>query len=119
MKAASGESPTVTLTFAAATKSRQQTETDGDGPLDALFHAIETITGITAVLARLPRAERDARQRRRQAEAMVELEHNGQFYRGRGTSTDTVEASTCAQLNAINRIASGAGQPIAERPDQL
>jgi 2-isopropylmalate synthase len=118
IKASSGESPTVTLTVRRGNEEQKQTETYGDGPLDALFHAIETLTGITATL-RDYRVQSATRGKDAVAEAMVELEYNGQLYRGRGTSTDTVEASTCAQLNAINRIASGAGQPIAERPDQL
>ena len=33
------------------------------------------------------------------------IEHNGQVYRGRGVSTDSVEASALAFLNAMNRIA--------------
>jgi 2-isopropylmalate synthase len=42
-----------------------------------------------------------------QAEVNVELEYNGQPYRGRGVSTDSVEGSAKAFLIAINRIASG------------
>ena len=40
-----------------------------------------------------------------QGEAMVQLEHEGQMYRGRAVSTDSIEASTMAFLSAINRIA--------------
>ena len=40
-----------------------------------------------------------------QGEAQVELEYEGRLYRGRGVSTDSIEASTKAFLNAINRIA--------------
>jgi hypothetical protein len=50
---------------------------------------------------------------------VVELEQARQLYRGRGASTDTLEASALAYLNAINRIAVGAGQPISDRPDQV
>jgi 2-isopropylmalate synthase len=35
---------------------------------------------------------------------MVQIEHEGQIYRGRGVSTDSVEASAKAFLNAINRV---------------
>ena len=40
-----------------------------------------------------------------QGEVNVEVEHDGQVYRGRGVSTDSVEASGKAFLNAINRVA--------------
>jgi hypothetical protein len=37
----------------------------------------------------------------------VELEHAGQVHRGRGVSTDSLEASAKAFLAAINRVALG------------
>jgi len=40
-----------------------------------------------------------------QGEVLVEVEHEGRIYRGRGVSTDSVEASAKAFVNAINRIA--------------
>jgi hypothetical protein len=46
-----------------------------------------------------------------QGEVTVEVEHGGQVYRGRGVSTDSVEASAIAFLNAINRVATTAGRP--------
>jgi hypothetical protein len=36
---------------------------------------------------------------------MVQLEHEGRMVRGRGLSTDSIEASALAFLNAINRLA--------------
>jgi 2-isopropylmalate synthase len=39
-----------------------------------------------------------------QGEVTVEIEHAGRSYRGIGVSTDTVEATILAILNAINRI---------------
>ncbi len=39
-----------------------------------------------------------------QGEVTVQLEYKGNLYRGRGVSTDSVEASAKAFLNAINRI---------------
>ena len=38
------------------------------------------------------------------------------LYRGRGVSTDTVEAGAEAYLNAVNRIVQAAGQPPSEKP---
>jgi 2-isopropylmalate synthase len=75
----------------------------GDGPIDAAFFVVEKITGIKlscrAFEARSTSIGRDA-----QAEATLEVEHQGAMYRGRGVSTDTVEATIKAILNAANRI---------------
>ena len=76
----------------------------GDGPVDAVFKAIERITGIDVTL-------RDYRVRSvtvgedAQGEAQVEAEYNGKSIRGRGVSTDIIEASALAFLQVINRIA--------------
>ena len=40
----------------------------------------------------------------RKAEATLEIEHEGRSFRGRGVSTDTVEAAIKAMLFAVNRI---------------
>jgi 2-isopropylmalate synthase len=45
-----------------------------------------------------------------QGEAQVELEHNGRKLRGRGLSTDILEASALAYLAAINRLRSMANR---------
>ncbi len=49
-----------------------------------------------------------------QGEVVVEVEHEGQLYRGRGVSTDSVEASAKAFLGAINRIAASGGGEIRD-----
>ena len=75
----------------------------GDGPIDAAFHAVLRITGIDASLrdleVRSVSGGEDA-----QAEAVVEVEHDGRLHRGRGLSTDVVEAAVRAALAAVNRI---------------
>ncbi|MFT5522225.1 MAG: 2-isopropylmalate synthase [Pirellulaceae bacterium] len=75
----------------------------GDGPIDSAFWAVETITGVELTCkdfhVRSATIGRDA-----QAEATLEVEHKGQTYRGRGVSTDTVEATVKAILDAVNRI---------------
>jgi 2-isopropylmalate synthase len=84
----------------------------GDGPIDAVFQCIERITGIDVKL-------RDYRVRNitmgedAQGEALVEVEYQGKTLRGRGVSTDIVEASAQAFLQVINQVA--ARRPLAER----
>ena len=40
------------------------------------------------------------------------VERGGQLYRGRGVSTDSIEASAKAFLNAINRISVRPDKPL-------
>jgi 2-isopropylmalate synthase len=74
----------------------------GDGPIDAVFKSIERITGIDLKLrdyvVRSVSADEDA-----QGETQVEAEHEGRILRGRGVSTDIIEASALAFLQVINR----------------
>lgn len=75
----------------------------GDGPIDAAFWAVEKLTGVNLVCkdyrVRSASLGRDAI-----GEVNLEVEHQGRAYRGVGASTDTVESTILAMLNAINRI---------------
>jgi len=113
--ASSGVAPSATLTLARGGDQRSATVTEGDGPLDALFKAVEDITDIRATL-RDYRVQAATRGKDAQGETLVELEFNGQTHRGRGVSTDTVEAGVRAYLNAVNRIILTGGQPAPEKP---
>jgi 2-isopropylmalate synthase len=99
-----GVKPTVRLTLARGEQDVTEEMTAGDGPVDAIFLAIEKITGIQ-VRCRDFRVQAVTVGKDAQGEVNVEIEHNGQVYRGRGVSTDSVEASALAFLNAINRVA--------------
>ena len=66
--------------------------------------ATEKITGIK-LLCRDYQVRAASLGRDAQGEVTLEVEHNGETYRGRGVSTDTVEATVKAILNAVNRIA--------------
>jgi 2-isopropylmalate synthase len=76
----------------------------GDGPVDAVFKAIERITGIEVQLkdyrVRSVSVGEDA-----QGEASVEAIYNNKALSGRAVSTDIIEASALAFLQVINRIA--------------
>ncbi|MFN2545932.1 MAG: 2-isopropylmalate synthase [Myxococcales bacterium] len=85
----------------------------GDGPVDAVFKSIERITGVRAQL-------RDFRivsmtpGEDAQGEVLIEVEHDGRRYGGRGVSTDIIVGSARAFLEVVNRIS--AGRPRAVRP---
>jgi 2-isopropylmalate synthase len=99
----SGHPPRAKLTMRHGPREITEELSVGDGPIDAAFSVVEKITNMTLVCkefqARSATIGRDA-----QGEATVEIEHHGQIFRGRGVSTDTVEATIKAVLSAVNRI---------------
>jgi 2-isopropylmalate synthase len=105
---ASGATPTVTLRVLKAGQPQEVTITAGDGPVDGIFLAIEKLTGITTK-CRDFRVQAVTVGKDAQAEVTVELEHDGHVQRGRGVSTDSLEASARAFLAAVNRLALGSG----------
>ncbi len=74
----------------------------GDGPIDAAFNAIEEISGTKLKLEDYSLSSvtegKDAL-----GDAVVKLRENGSIYVGRGLSTDVVEASVKAYINALNK----------------
>ena len=77
----------------------------GDGPVDAIYSAISRLTGVKAALSDY-RIRAVTRGKEAQGEVQIELEHSGRKIRGRGLSTDILEASALAYLAAINRLRS-------------
>ncbi len=75
----------------------------GDGPVDALFKAIERITGIEPTV-RDYRVQSVTVGEDAQGEAHIEVEHRGRVVTGRAVSTDIIEASALAFLQVINRL---------------
>ena len=79
----------------------------GDGPVEACFNAVDTIIGMTCKLEsynlKAVTEGQDAL-----GEVIVRVSHGEESMLGRGVSTDVLEASCLAYLNAVNRlIASG------------
>ena len=101
----SGQVPEVTLTVRRGNETLSTKMAAGDGPVDAVFLAIEKLTGMSVVCKDF-RVHSVTVGRDAQGEVTVQLEYENELYRGRGVSTDSVEASARAFLNAINRIVS-------------
>jgi 2-isopropylmalate synthase len=113
-----GHKPLVKLTLKRGEKEVTEELSDGDGPIDCAFLATEKITGI-----KLKCVDYQVRSASLGHDALGEVnlvaEHAGQTFRGRGTSTDTVEATVQAILSAVNRVAVGSdGQPIVRQKPQ-
>jgi 2-isopropylmalate synthase len=93
--------PTATVRIQAGEELMQEAAT-GDGPVDAMFNAIDRAIGIpTKLLEYNVHAVTPGRQA--MGEVSVSVEVGGRRFIGRGASTDIVEASARAYLNAINR----------------
>jgi 2-isopropylmalate synthase len=102
--AGTGTLPTAAVRLIHVDGRRVEDAACGDGPVDALFTSIERITGVKVQLRdyqiRSVSVGEDA-----QGEARVEVEHNGRIQRGHAVSTDIIEASAQAFLQAINHLA--------------
>ncbi len=92
----------------AALKLRRRGElleatSQGDGPVDACYKAIEKITKLKASLAHYAiqsvTSGKDAL-----GEVTVKLQIEGKEVTGRGASTDIIEASVKAYLFAVNKV---------------
>jgi len=74
----------------------------GDGPVDAIYKAIDRITGMTPILREYKITAVTSGQDA-QGEVNVSLEIEGLKIPGKGVSTDIIEASAKAYLDAVNR----------------
>jgi len=75
----------------------------GDGPIDAAFKAIDQIVGIEFELDTFT-INAVSEGKDAQGEVIVKLAKDGKLYTGRGLSTDIIESSIKAYLNAINKM---------------
>ncbi|OGX18651.1 MAG: 2-isopropylmalate synthase, partial [Omnitrophica WOR_2 bacterium GWF2_63_9] len=74
----------------------------GDGPVDACYKAINRLTGMAPELCAYS-VHSVTRGKDALGEATVKLRYRRAEVMGRGTSTDVIEASAKAYVNAINR----------------
>lgn len=106
-----GTIPTATMDLKHQDGRRVQDAATGDGPVDAAFKCLERIVDVTARLqeynVRSVSKGKDA-----QGEVTVEIEVNERIHHGKGVSTDIIEASAVAYLQALNKaLTSDGGRP--------
>jgi 2-isopropylmalate synthase len=77
----------------------------GDGPVDACFKAIDKITGLKVELQDY-RIEAVTKGKDALGEVGLKLKAKGRTVTSRGSSTDIIDASIRAYLNALNKIES-------------
>ena len=76
---------------------------NGDGPIDSVFRAIEQCIGHHYELDDF-QVQSVTEGKEALGSALVRLRNNGKLYSGNGTSTDIVAASIRAYINALNKI---------------
>ena len=85
-------------------KKLQKAHSSGDGPVDACYRAIDKITKKKAKLLTY-KLEALTKGKDAQGTVRVELKIKKDVLTGKGTSTDILEASVKAYLDALNRLA--------------
>jgi 2-isopropylmalate synthase len=103
--AGSNAIPTATVSLRDSNGQTVQDAGVGDGPIDAIYSAIQRLTGTKMALTDY-RIRSITKGTEALGEAHVELEHSGRKIRGRGLSTDILEASARAYIAALNRLRS-------------
>lgn len=95
--------PTATVRMRNPKGEILQDAATGDGPIDAIYRTMDRITGTAGKLCdykiRAVTSGKDAL-----GEVTVEVDFDGIRIRARAVSTDVIEASAKAYLNAINRF---------------
>ncbi|MDN5332252.1 MAG: 2-isopropylmalate synthase [Tepidanaerobacteraceae bacterium] len=85
----------------------------GDGPIDATYKAIDRACGISCKLVdysiKAVSGGKDA-----MGEVVVKVERDGRIFTGRGLSTDIIEASALAYVNALNKSFMNNGEPALQ-----
>ena len=101
-----GAIPTASLRLIRADKNEPISDAGtGDGPIDAMLKTVDRITGIKGNLMDFNVAS-VSRGKDALGEVSVRVQFNGDEGRivtGKGSSTDIIEASALAYLNALNR----------------
>ncbi|GAB4113240.1 MAG: 2-isopropylmalate synthase [Candidatus Caldatribacteriota bacterium] len=96
--------PTATIRLLYQDKQHLEDAACGDGPVDASFKAIDRITKLKLKLIDY-NVQALTKGKDAQGEVIVRIKNEkGNIFTGRGTSTDTLEASILAYLNAVNKM---------------
>ncbi len=94
---------TATVELTDTADERRLEAATGDGPIDAIYSAMQKITNVVLDVedfeTRSVTAGKEA-----QGEVTIQARHHDRKVKGRGLSTDVVEAAAKAYLAAINRI---------------
>jgi 2-isopropylmalate synthase len=98
--------PTATVAIRRPDGEIVQDAAIGDGPVDAIFKAVERVTGVRANLREfVVRSVSQGKDAQGEVTLELEVESGDRTFHGRAASTDIIEASAQAYINAVNAIA--------------
>ena len=102
MRIETGINPTATFKIRSKGELKEA-QAEGDGPVDAAYEAIREATGFSPTLESYSiRAVTSGKEAL--GEATVRIRQDSRTCIGRGVSTDIIEASAKAYVDAINRM---------------
>jgi 2-isopropylmalate synthase len=105
--------PTATIAIRRPDGEVVQDAAIGDGPVDAIFKAVERVTGVHANLREfVVRSVTQGKDAQGEVTLELEVESGDRTFRGRAASTDIIEASAQAYLNAVNAIAASKDRAV-------
>ncbi|MCH2201044.1 MAG: 2-isopropylmalate synthase [Fuerstiella sp.] len=114
--AGSSSIPTATLELQCEEQPVICDAATGDGPIDAVFRAMERIMELTARLEEF-NVRSVSRGKDALGEVRVTINVNGRHYHGRGVSTDIIEAAALSYLQALNKVAEDRRTQIPHRAE--
>lgn len=94
--------PTASVRIRSAKRCRTESST-GNGPVDAVYNCITKLTGIRCELTNYVITSKGSGMNA-QGQVDVDVKYKGRQYHGKGLSTDVIESSALALLNACNSI---------------
>ena len=97
------ETPKAKVELISRDGNRHAADGRGDGPIDAIFNAIDAITGLQCKLLDYQVMSK-TKGKDAQGEVTVRVLHETREILGKGAGVNTVEASALAYLNAINKL---------------
>ncbi|MFQ5449106.1 MAG: 2-isopropylmalate synthase [Nitrospinaceae bacterium] len=98
-----GTTPEGTVMLISRDGNEHTATATGDGPVDAIYNAIDKITGLTCKLLDYQVLSK-TRGKDAQGEVTVRVLHENREILGKGTGVNTLEASAAAYINAINKL---------------
>ncbi|MEC9018807.1 MAG: 2-isopropylmalate synthase, partial [Nitrospinota bacterium] len=99
----SGSDPQATVTLISRDGKQHNASSEGDGPVDAIYNAIDKITGLSCKLLDYQVMAKTKGQDA-QGEVTVRVQNEKREVLGKGAGVNTIEASGFAYVNAINKL---------------
>lgn len=98
-----GKVPQATVVLVSRDDKEHSSSASGDGPVDAIYNAIDKITGLSCKLLDYQVMAKTKGQDA-QGEVTVRVQHEKREVLGKGVGVNTIEASALSYLNAINKL---------------